>query len=201
MTRAAAPALLVLLAGCHIGDRAHITVGTALTPAQEAGLAEITTFVEATARAYKVQPPAIMVADHAWDATAGAIYRRGVIIFTSGVLTSASRDQVAAHELAHYLLRHDQPSSRTSEEQEHQANIEAVQILQVGKGLSEEEAVRQVVTALERAHRAVKAGAVITRGHAHPCEEIRAVLAAYPAQRGWSAALECAPPGWARPRA
>jgi hypothetical protein len=60
--------LIVLFAGCQTADRAHLTVGTVLTPAKEAGPAEVKTFVEATARAYKVQPPAIMVADHAWDA-------------------------------------------------------------------------------------------------------------------------------------
>lgn len=177
-----------------------MTVGTTLTPAQEAGLAEVKAFVAAVARAYRVQPPAIMVADHAGDATFGAVYRRGVITFTSGVLTSASRDTVTAHELGHYFLRHDQPSMRSPAETEHQANIEAVHILQVGKGMSEEAALREVVATLDRNHGAVKSGAVMARGHAHPCEEIRAVVAAYPAHRPWTASLECAPRQWSQPR-
>jgi hypothetical protein len=185
--------LAILIAGCAAGGGAHVTIGTTLTPAQEAGLADVKAFVDAAARSYRVQPPAIMVGDHAGEATAGAIYRRGVIVFTSRMLTSASRDKVTAHELAHYFLRHDQPSSRTPEEIEHQANIEAVRILQVVKGMSEEAAVREVIEALARLHRAVKSGSPIARGHAHPCEEIRAVAAAYPAQRAWTARLECAP--------
>jgi hypothetical protein len=185
-------ALVFLMAARAISDRAHVTVGTMLTPAQKTGLAEVTAFVEAVARACRVQPPAIMVADHAGDATVGAVYRRGVVVFTSGVLTSPSRDEIAAHELAHYVFRHDQPSARSPEEIEHQANIEAVRILQVGKGMSEEAAVRQVLVALDRSRRAVTSGSPIARGHAHPCEEIRAVAAAYPAQRAWTAPLECA---------
>jgi hypothetical protein len=188
--------LASLIAGCATGGGAHVTVGATLTPAEEAGLADVKAFVDAAARAYKVQPPAIMVADHAGDATAGAIYRRGVIIFTSQMLTSPSRDKATAHELGHYFLRHDQPSSRTPQEIEHQANIEAVFILQAVKGVSEEAALREVVVALDRTHRAVKAGAGLARGHAHPCEEIRVVVTAYPAQRGWTATLECAPPQW-----
>src|SRR5262245_11292420 len=184
---------LVLIAGCVTGDRAHVTVGTTLTPAQEAGLTEVRGFVEAIARAYGLQPPAIMVADHAGDATFGAVYRRGIIVFTSQVLTSPSRDEVTAHELAHYFLRHDQPSSRSPHEIEHQANIEAVRILQIGKGTSEEAAVREVLAALDRSRRAVTSGFPIARGHAHPCEEIRAVVAAYPAQRAWTVPLECPP--------
>ena len=188
--------LAILIAGCATGGGAHVTVGTTLTPEQEAGLADVKAFVDAAARAYDVQAPAIMVADHAGDVTAGAVYRRGVIIFTSGMLTSPSRDSATAHELGHYVLRHDQPSSRTPEEIEHQANIEAVRILRDVKGLSEEAALRVVVEALTRTHRAVRAGAAIARGHAHPCEEIRAVVAAYPAQRAWTATVECAPTRW-----
>jgi hypothetical protein len=193
---ASAILLAILTAACATGGAAHVTVGTTLTPGQEAGLADVKAFVETAARAYQVQPPAIMVADHAWEATAGAVYRRGVIVFTSRMLTSPSRDKATAHELGHYFLRHDQPSSRPSEEIEHQANIEAVRILQTAKGLSEEAALRVVVEALDRTHGAVKAGAGLTRGHAHPCEEIRAVVAAYPAQRAWTATLECVPTQW-----
>jgi hypothetical protein len=104
---------------------------------------------------------------------------------------------VTAHELGHYVLRHDQ-STRPQEVQEHEANIEAVRILQATKGLNEEAATRQVVEALDRLHRSVKSGRPTARGHAHPCEEIRAVLAAYPAQRAWAEKHECAPAEWVR---
>ena len=191
---AAIPLLVLSVTACIAADTAHVTIGSTLTPVQAAGLAEVKSFVEATARAYKVPAPAIMVADHAWDATAGAIYRRGVIVFTVRVLTSPSRDAITGHEMGHYVLHHDQPSARTSEEIEHQANIEAVRILMVGKGVSEEAALREVLAALDRTRRAVTAGGALARGHAHPCEEIRAVVAAYPAQRSWTAAIACATP-------
>jgi hypothetical protein len=105
-------------------------------------------------------------------------------VFSPRALTSPSRDKYAAHELAHHILRHDLPSMRTPEEKEHQANIEAVRILVVANGVTEEQALRVVLGHL-------KGRTGTATGHASPCEEIRVVSAAFPAQRGWSAALEC----------
>lgn len=168
---------------------------TTLTPAQQAGLAELEAFVDTAACVYQVPPPAVTVVDNDVLPGAGAGYQRGVIAFTKRVLTSPSRDMIIAHELGHYFLRH----KLSWEEIEHEANIEAVRILQVVKGvkgMSEEVALRAVVRALDSYHRAVKAGSPLGRGHTHPCEEIRRVVAAYPSQRAWTAALECAPAQW-----
>jgi hypothetical protein len=197
LLRAVTLVVAVLTTSCATGGGAHVTVGTTLTPAQEAGLREVKALIETAARVYQVSPPAIMVGGHAGDATFGAVYRRGIIIFTPPILTSPSRDKVTAHELGHYVLRHDQ-STRAQEVKEHEANIEAVRILQATRGLNEEAATRQVVEALDSLHRSVKSGRPIARGHAHPCEEIKAVLAAYPAQRAWAEKHECAPAEWAR---
>jgi hypothetical protein len=114
-----------------------------------------------------------------------------VIVFTARVLAGPGRDMVTAHEMAHYVLRHEHPTMRTQEEKEHQANIEAVQILQAGKGMTEEAALRAVLEWLTRLRRSVERGGVVARGHAPPCEEIRMVVVAYPAQRAWSAASLC----------
>jgi hypothetical protein len=185
--------VIIMLAGCATGAPGHVPVattpGAALGPP---GLAEAQALVAAASRAYKVDPPALMVGDHAIDPTFGAVYRRGVIIITARTLAGPGRDVIIAHELGHYVLRHEHPTMRTQEEKEHQANIEAVRILQAGAGLSEEQALRAVLEFVARLRRSVERGGAVARGHAHPCEEIRAVVVAYPAQRGWSGTFECA---------
>ena len=80
---------------------------------------------------------------------------------------------------------------RTPEEKEHQANIEAVRILMAGKGMTEEAALREVLQWLGRLRRSVERGGVVARGHDQPCEEIRAAVVAYPAQRSWASASMC----------
>jgi hypothetical protein len=184
-------AMLILLGGCATGG--HVAPATTtVAPAEMSppGLAEVRALAEKAGRAYGMPAPAIMVADHAGDATFGAVYRRGVITFTARALAGPNRDKIAAHEIAHYVLRHDLPGMRTQEEKEHAANIEAVRILQLA-GRSEEQATREVLAALDRTRQAVGRGATIARGHAHPCEEIHAVVVAYPAQRAWSVTFEC----------
>jgi hypothetical protein len=193
-------AVALLAAGCGADGprRAAAPEAAAAAPSPAAheppGLAEVRALVAAASRAYRVDPPAIMTDSHAGEATFGAVYRRGVILFTARILAGPSRDYAAAHEFAHYVLRHEHPSMRTPEEKEHQADIEAVRILQAGQGVSEEAAVRTVLQALARTRDSVQRGGPVARGHAHPCEEIRAVVAAYPKQRPWAASFECASP-------
>jgi hypothetical protein len=48
------------------------------------------------------------------------------------------------------VLRHEHPLGRTIQEQEQVANIEAVRVPRVGKGMSEAEALREILTTLGR---------------------------------------------------
>jgi hypothetical protein len=147
----------------------------------------------APSRAYKMPPPKIVV--YVGDTDFGGVHRRGAIMFPARTLMSSSRDMVTAHEMGHYVLGHGYPSTLTPQAKEHEANIEAVRILQVGKGMTEEDALREVLIFLGHLRKDVAAGAPVGRGHANPCEEIRAVVVAYPAQRGWTSKYECAPQG------
>ena len=72
--------VIVLLAGCTAGGggAVHITADTAPASALEPpGLAEARALVVTASRAYKVAPPALMVGDHAGDATFSAVYAAG----------------------------------------------------------------------------------------------------------------------------
>src|SRR5262245_2975888 len=116
---------------------------TTLTPEQETSLLEVTTMIEAASRAYKVPPPRITVYDRAGDAAgnlaAGTYLGLGHIMLSVRTLTSPARDVVVAHEMGHYVLRHaDRPGSH--KDKEHEASIETVRILQVAKGMSEQDA-------------------------------------------------------------
>jgi hypothetical protein len=168
----------------------------ALTPEEEAGLTQVTALVEAASQAYQVRSPTIIVVDAPRDdpAISRGFYdtrsMRGSIAITPRTLTSPVRDLVAAHEMGHYIRRHPRPSLRP-EEMEDEANVEAVRILQAGKGWSEEQALRELLIAFR--HHARTAGTPMGRGHGQPCEEIRALVTAYPDQRAWASAYECAP--------
>src|SRR5262245_17834068 len=188
------------------GHSVRVVKQTTLTPQQETGLVEVTVLIEAASRAYKVPPPRITVYDRAGDAAgnlaSGTYLGLGHIMLSARTLASSARDVVAAHEMGHYVLRHaDRPGTR--KEKEHEASIEAVRILQSAKGLSEEEALRSVLTTFER-HRRGTGAAPAGEGHGDLCEEVHAVVAAYPEQRGWSSAFDCAPSmapaGTSRPR-
>ena len=169
-----------------------------LTPAQESSLAEVTTQIEAASRAYKVPPPRVTVYDRAGDSAVGnpasGIYLGlGHIMLSVRTLMSPGRDAVVAHEMGHYVLRHaDRTGSH--EEKEREASIEAVRILEAAKVIGEEDALREVLTIFQR-HRLSTGGAPAGEGHGDVCAEIRAVIAAYPRQRGWSSAFDCAPRG------
>jgi hypothetical protein len=166
----------------------------ALTPEEEAGLTQVTALVEAASQAYHVRSPTIIVLDAPSDGHLGGFLdsssMRKSIAITPRALTSPWRDLVAAHEMGHYVRRHPRPSIRP-EEMEDEANIEAVRILQAAKGWTEEEALRELLIVFR--HHADAAGTPMGRGHGHPCEEIRALVTAYPKQRAWASRYECAP--------
>ena len=167
-----------------------VVTATTLTPEQEAGLAEVMALIEAASRAYTVSPPTIIVFGRPGDGAYGD-YGRGVIMFSARSLTHPARDTVAAHEMGHYVLGHEHPGARLTETIWHAANIEAVRILQVGKEMSEDAALRKVLIPFAM-HRTTAGGAPAGRGHADPCKEIGAMVAAYPDQRGWASTYECA---------
>lgn len=191
MTRARVLPFLALLAAACVS----------LTPAQELALAEVRGMAGEAARLYGLPPVDVLASRNPSDPPGS--YRRGFLAVSADVLTSPFRDAVVAHELAHYVLRHDGPlrgaspeeRRRDLEQRELDANAKAVEILARVRGMSEAQALRLMYEyllgvrwALERSPRLDLAG------HRPPCEEIADLLARFPQHRGWTAALQCAPP-------
>lgn len=182
----------LLLAGC-----------ASLTPAQEQSVAEIEAFADRTARLYSLPPIPVLIS-HNPRSLAGS-YRRGFFSVNALTLMSSFRDAIVAHELAHYVLGHDAPLrgpalegyEREQQERELQANAKAVEILTLAGGLDEERALKTVYLYLLGVHWALERYPRLDlAGHKPPCEEIADLLGRFPQQRGWTAALECAPAQW-----
>ena len=180
--------IVFVLAGC-----------ATLTPAQEHSAAELRDFIDRVTRAYHVRPVHLLVGDDA--ESIGGTYRRGMITVSTPVLFSRYRDSIVAHELAHYLLGHDEPlrgvtpleQQQEQEQRELGANAKAVEILVRTGRLPEEQALSLMYDGMLGFHRAVTAGhGVVPWGHRHPCKEMADLLARFPAHRRWTAALECA---------
>jgi hypothetical protein len=188
-------ALVLLLAGC-----------ATLTPVQEESAAEVRTLAERTAHLYGLPPILMLVSVNPQDPPGS--YRRGFFSVSAITLTSGFRDAIVAHELGHYVLGHDAPLAGASsgelerdyQQRELEANAKGVEILVRAGGFSEARALRTmyeylagVQWALERYPR------LDLRGHKRPCEEIADLLARFPRQRAWTAALRCAPPAAVAP--
>jgi IrrE N-terminal-like domain len=192
VSRLALGVVALLLTGC-----------ASLTPAQEQSVAEIEAFAERTARSYSLPPIPVLIS-HNPRSPAGS-YRRGFFSVNALTLTSSFRDAIVAHELAHYVLGHDAPLrgptledyERERQERELEANAKAVEILTRAAGLDEERALKTVYLYLLGVHWALERyPRMDLAGHKPPCEEIADLLSRFPLQRGWTAALECAPPQW-----
>jgi IrrE N-terminal-like domain len=172
-----------------------------LTPAQRESLAEVRALADETARVYG-RPPIHLLVSHDPKGPPGS-YTRAFFSVGTLTLTSPFRDAIVAHELAHYVLGHEAPLSGTSaaererdyQQRELDANGKAVEILTRVAGMSEVRALKTMYQyllgirwALQRYPR------LELSGHKPPCEEIADLLDRFPAHRGWTAILECAPP-------
>jgi hypothetical protein len=183
-------ALLLVAAGC-----------ATLTPAQEESLAEVHALATETASVYGRAPTHVLVS-HNLNAPPGS-YTGGFFSVSARTLTSPFRDAIVAHELAHYVLGHEAPlrgSTQADRDRDYQrreldANAKAVEILTRVAGMSEVRALRTMHQYLDGIRWALERyPSLDLRGHMPPCEEIADLLSRYPAQRAWTAALECAPP-------
>jgi hypothetical protein len=180
-------ALCLALGGC-----------VSLTASQQASLAEVHALADRTAQAYHRRPIYILVGRAVTGV--GGSYRGGMITVSTPMLLSRHRDALIAHELGHYVLGHETPvdgsaleAAHAQERRELDANAKAVEIL-TRAGRSEAAALALVYEHLQAFQRAVEAGGtVVPWGHRLPCEEIADLLARFPAQRRWTAGLECAP--------
>jgi Zn-dependent peptidase ImmA (M78 family) len=173
-------ALGLLAAGC-----------VTLTPPQQARVAEVQRFADATADAYGVSRIRLTI-EPANNLGLGARYRQGNFYLNVGMLGSAHLEAIVAHELGHYLLGHDTLASgvvtqadwqRAQEELELDANAKAVEILVRARGLTRAEAVQVMVRFLQTAQRAIDAGGALAPGHRQPAAEIADLLARFPDAR------------------
>jgi hypothetical protein len=173
---------------------------SSLTPAQDRSLDEVRGFAAQTTHRYG-RPPIHVLVSHDPESPVAA-YRHDFFWVNFLVLGSEYRDAIVAHELAHYVLGHDAPLAgatpearqREREQRELDANAKAVEILTWVRRVPEDQALRLVYSYLLNVHhRLQRAPGEDLLGHRPPCDEIADLLARYPRQLVWTAALECAP--------
>jgi len=174
-------ALVVPLIGLALSFGGCVT----LTPGQQVNLEEMRVFSKRVTDAYGKSPVYILVGglnDRAGATMeAGGLMRFSTLRLDPGL----NRDWLLAHELGHYVLAHRWTNGDTLSQtapREMEANAEAVKILVVGLGVSEDVAYRRVHEALWGLERSVRSGTrALPRGHAPICEEIANLVARYPA--------------------
>jgi len=183
-------ALALLATGC-----------TTLTPTQEQSASDVRAFADRTARTYGLLPIHFLVSRNP-ESPPGS-YRRGFFSISAITLESTFRDAIVAHELAHYVLGHEAPLPGESDEEmkrayqqrELDANAKSVEILDRVGGMSEARALKTAYAYLAGIQWALERHPNLNlSGHKPPCEEIADLLSRFPAERAWTAALECAPP-------
>jgi hypothetical protein len=171
----------LLLAGCAA------LAPTSLTPAQQFRLAEYKAFAHTVTAAYGKPDITIVVEDSAGygPPTVSMMRPDGVMILSPVALTplpsGLRRDFIVAHELGHYVLGH---RSGGGVPHELDATGEAVKILVIGNGWTEQAAFEHAVRFLRELAAAQAQGRPVARGHLSACREIADLMNRYPAYAG-----------------
>src|SRR5262249_9700598 len=182
--RAAGARLRSFVAGAWLIAALAAAGCVTLTPAQEQATADVRAMADEIARVYGVSRISVLVGSNVEGV--GGSYGRGLFTLSTPMLQSRHRDSIGAHELAHYLLGHDQPLrgtlalglQREQELRELDANAKAVEILVRVRGMREEQALSLVYDHLLTFDRLVAGSrTVIPWGHRPPCEEMTDLLA------------------------
>jgi hypothetical protein len=178
----------------------------ALTEDQRRHLAQLRALASATARAYRMPAPVgisvMALASTNLESLAGVgiAYTPGRLWVDPGLLGAWYADALVARTLAYELLPPVVQAASMADYERRQrqrdldANAKAVEILARARAWPERVALQAVYEWLAATHRAVVAGQVRLRGgQPEPCDQIRDLLGRFPAERGWTASLECAP--------
>jgi HAMP domain-containing protein len=181
MLRYAVPARLLLVASLAL----ILTGCLTLTPQQQARVVEVRQFADAATAHYDMSRVGVVI-EPSTNLGIGARYRLGHLYLNVRMLGSRGLTAIVAHELAHYVLRHDTPVAgssmgefqRAQELRELEANAKAVEILMRVKGMTERDAVQTMVGYL----RATSSPGG-TLGHRSSAEEIADLLERFPASR------------------
>ncbi len=173
-----------------VGGCAH------LTPQQQDTVADVQRFADGTATTYNL-PRIRVTIEPATNLGIGGRYRQGNFYLNVRMLGSGGLTAVVAHELAHYVLRHEPISGvsvaelqRVQELRELDANAKAVEILMRVRGMSQTEAVRTMATHLRRAQAVTGCGGALAPGHRPPADEIADLLSRFPDSAPLLAELE-----------
>lgn len=170
-----------------------------LTPVQEKSAAEVRALADQAFKIYKVPSIPIVIGAHV--SGTGGTYEGGMFTVGSGMLASATRDVVVAHELAHYILGHDGKRMNMPmidrrvlyEQWELDANAKGVEILSRAKPMPEQLALSLFYQhGIGAYHALLNNQGGIPFGHKPPCEEIADLLSRFPQHAAWTATLECA---------
>jgi hypothetical protein len=155
--------LALVIAGCAPTLSLH----------EQDSLAKAKTLVAQTATAYGLMRPYVTVTTE-MD-RAGAEYKQGNIYLTTRVLASPDLEPLVAHELAHYVLKHESVWTNGTDYDARRAG-EAVRILMRAQGMDEPTAVRRVHAWLARLARTRPPA----RNHFTWCQEIDDLMRRYP---------------------